>query len=128
MTLYDVTAWCDFPHYTTFEIEAASIEEALAKAKTQVSGETPEPCDGAAYEWNEFEVSDEDDGETIRHLAPERAAEIAAPALLESLQRGAIVARAVTDSWERGDLAEAVRALSLLLTDAADAIKQATQS
>ena len=127
MTRYDATAWCDFPHYTTFEVEADSIEEALAKAQTQVSDEYPEPFNGAPYEWNEFEVED-DDGETIRHLAPERATEIPAPALLESLQRGVIAAQGVTDSWERGDLAEAVRNLSLWLPDAADAIKQATNT
>ena len=126
MPRYDVTAWCSFPHYTIFEVEAASLEEALAKAQTQVADEYPEPCDGASYEWNEFEVCGEYNGETIRHLEPERAAEIAAPALLGALQHGVIAARGVTDFWERGDLAQAVRALSLWLTDADAAINEAT--
>jgi len=127
MPRYDVTAWCSFPHYTTFEVEAASIEEALAKAKTQVGDESPEPCDGASCEWNELEVCADDGDQFIRRLEPERAAEIVAPELLCALQRGVYAARGVTDSWERGDLTQAVRALSLWLADADAAIKQATQ-
>jgi hypothetical protein len=126
MPRYDVIAWCSFPHYTTFEVEAASIEEALAKAKTQVSDKSPEPCDGASYEWNELEVCAAGGDQFIRHLETERAAEIAAPELLAALQRGANAARGVTDTWERGDLAQAVRDISLWLIDA-DAVKQATQ-
>jgi hypothetical protein len=126
MTLYEVTAWCSLPHYTTFEVEAGSTLEALAKAKTQANDEYPEPCNGPSCEWNEFELSPDDGGATLLHLEPERALEIAAPELLRALQRGAALARDVVARWERGDLAEAVRALSLWLTDAAAVIEQAT--
>jgi hypothetical protein len=126
MPRYDVTAWCSLPHYTTFEVEAPSIEEALAKARTQAADEPAQPCDGGSYEWDEFEIrSADDDGETICHLEPERAAEIAAPALLNAVTQGVIAARGVTGSWESGDLAAAVRALSLWLSDAANVIERA---
>jgi hypothetical protein len=126
MTKYEVTAWCSLPHYTTFEVEADSIEEALAKARIQANDEYPEACNGPSYEWNEFELSADDDPKTLRHLEPERAAEITAPELLDALQRGVAAAREVVARWERGDLAEAVRALSPWLSDAGAVIKDAT--
>ena len=128
MPRYDVTAWCSMPHYTTFEVKADSLEEALAKARTRVEDEYPEPCNGGSYDWDEFEVCAAGSDEYIRHLAPERAAEIAAPRLLDALRDGVKAARGVTDSWEKGDLAQAVRAVSLWLKDAVAAIEEATPS
>ena len=124
MPRYDVTAWCSFPHYTTFEIEAASALDALAKAKMQVDNEYPEPCNGAPYEWNEFELRSEAADEYLRHLEPHRAAEIAAPELLDTVKRGVVAARDVISKWEQGDLAGAVRTLALWLATADSAIEQ----
>ena len=124
MRRYDVTAWCSFPHYTTFEIEAASVEEALTKAQTEVNDEYAEPCNGASYEWNEFELCSEAADEYLRHLEPDRAAEIAASELLETVRRGVAAARDVISRWEQGDLAEAVRTLALWLATADSAIEQ----
>lgn len=88
MTIYHVTAWCTLPHYTTFEVDAGSIDEALEKAKEQASDEYPEPCDGAQIDWDEFEIFPEgDEAELIRYLEPPRLAENAAPALLAALCR-----------------------------------------
>jgi hypothetical protein len=88
MTTYQVTAWCSLPHYTTFEVEAASIEDALAKAKIQVNDECPELCDGLPNDWNEFEVLNEQaPNDASRRIEPERAAEVASPALLAALRR-----------------------------------------
>lgn len=123
MTIYDVTAWCVVPHYTTFEIEASTVNEALEKAKSQARDECGEPCDGGEFDWEEFEVTS--DAESMRYLTPARATEIAAPELLDALRRGVNVAQDVVDFWERGDLAESVRALSLWLADARTAINQA---
>ena len=125
MTLYQVTAWCAFPHYTSFEVEADSFDAALAKAEAQVKDEVPESCDGAAYEWNELEIAG-GEGEHFRRLSPERAAEIAAPSLLDTLRGGVIAAQDVIDRWERGDLAEAVRGLAAWLTEAAAVLREAT--
>jgi hypothetical protein len=124
MPRYDVTAWCSVAHYTTFEIEAASALEALAKAKMQVDNESAEPCDGAAYDWNEFELCSEGTDEYLRHLEPERAAEIASPDLLDTVKRGVAAARDVISKWEQGDLAHAVRTLALWLATAESAIEQ----
>lgn len=47
----------------------------------------------------------------------------AAPRMLAALQRGLKAGTIVADSWERGDLAQAVRMLSLWLADASSAIE-----
>ena len=125
MPRYDVTAWCSLPHYTIFEVEAASVEEALARAQTQVNDECAEPCNSPSYEWNEFELCSEDAGEYVFHLEPDRAAESAAQTLLDALRTGVATARDLVGRWERGDLAQAVRALALWLPTAESAIEQA---
>lgn len=126
MPRYDVTAWCSVPHYTTFEIEAASALEALAKAKMQVGNEDAEACNSAPYEWDEFELCSEAAGDYLGHLEPERAAEIAAVELLDTVKRGTAAARDVISSWEQGDLAGAVRTLALWVATADSAIEKAT--
>jgi hypothetical protein len=124
MTTYEVTAWCVVPYYTTFELDAETVNEALEKAKLQAREECGEPCDdGGESDWEEFEITS--DAESLRYLTPARAGEIAAPELLDALRRGVNVAQAVVDSWEHGDLAESVRTLSLWLADARAAINQA---
>ena len=103
MTIYDVTAWCAVPYYTTFEVDAANINEALEKAKLQAREEYGEPCGGGESDWDEFEITS--DGESLRYLTPARVTEIAAPELLDALRRGVNAAQDVVDSWERGDVA-----------------------
>jgi hypothetical protein len=128
MTTYEVTAWCSVPYYTTFEIEADSVEEALRKAKRQARDEYGEPCGGES-KWDEFEiVSEGETDEYIRHLEPSRLAENAALELRDELQRGVNLAQKVGHSWERGDLAAAVRALSQWIIDARSAVDRATKS
>jgi hypothetical protein len=126
MKTYEVTAWCSFPHYTTFEVKARSLKAALLKAQTQVYDEIAEPCNGGSYDWDEFEVH-APNRKSMQYLKPERAVEIAAPELLDVLKRGLQAGRSVTDSWEHGDLSQAVRNLSLWLADAEAAIAKVAQ-
>jgi len=85
MTKYEVTAWCSVRYYTTFELEAGSLTEALDKAKLQSREESGEPCGGEA-EWDEFEItSGGDAAEHLRHLEPAFLASIAADGLLKAL-------------------------------------------
>jgi hypothetical protein len=127
MTTYLVTAWCSIQHYATFDVEAGSIAEALEKAKVGSQDEYGEPCDGAKCEWDEFEIVSEGDAdEHIRHLEPARLAENAASELLAALQNGVAHAQTIVDSWDRGDLASAVRAMAQWLTGARETLKQAT--
>jgi hypothetical protein len=51
----------------------------------------------------------------------------AAPELRDELQRGADVAQQIVDSWEHGDLAAAVRAMSQWLVDARSSLDKATK-
>jgi hypothetical protein len=128
MTTYEVTAWCIVPHYTTFDVDAGSLGEALEKAKLQAKDEYGEPCDGGECDWDEFEIFSEGDGdESVRHLEPLRLANNAAPELLEQLQRGVNHAQSVVDSWERGDLAATVRELARWLAEARLTLNQATK-
>ena len=128
MTTYQVTAWCNFPHYTTFEVDARSPREALRKARQQALEESPEPCNGFTVEWDEFEICPEaDDVKCRRYVEPAKRAEIAAMELLDALRQGTDAAQRVLDSWERGDLAASIRALSQWLSDARAAIIQATK-
>lgn len=84
MTTYHVTAWCALPHYTTFEVQADSLEDALAKAKEQAINEHPEPCNGGEYDWDEFQIDPEDDNAPgIYHLEPNARLNSAARELLE---------------------------------------------
>jgi hypothetical protein len=87
MTRYNVTAWCTVPHYTTFEIDAGTIDEALEKAQEQAFNEYAEPCDRAQFDWDEFEISSEgDDARSITYQEPSRLAENAAEDLLSAAQ------------------------------------------
>src|SRR5271165_918730 len=105
MTTYNVTAWCSVPYYTTFELEADSLTEALTKAKVQVRAEYGEPCSGGESDWDEFEVTSEGDtDEVLRHLEPSRLAANAGTQLRDALQNGLTIAQQVADSWEQGDL------------------------
>jgi hypothetical protein len=127
MTTYEVTAWCSVPYYTTFELDADTIHEALEKAKLQARDECGEPCGGGESEWDEFEiVSESDAAECVRYLEPAWLAVIAAKELRDELQRGANIAQQVVDSWEKGDLAGAVRVLSQWLDDARATLNKAT--
>jgi hypothetical protein len=83
MTTYNVTAWCTVPCYTTFEIEAATFHEALEKAKLQARNECGEPCNSGDFDWDEYEISSEDDdSQVITYLEPPRLAANAADDLL----------------------------------------------
>ena len=87
MTKYHVTAWCSFPHYTTFEVEARNFPEAFRKAQEQAPEEYAEPCNGGGIEWTEFEIRPEDDDAKSRfYFEPERRAELAAGDLLKAAQ------------------------------------------
>ena len=128
MTTYEVTAWCSVPYYTTFDLDAGSIGEALDKARRRVRDEYGEPCGGGESDWDEFEITSEgDSSEYVKHLEPSRLAEIAATELLDALRHGTDTAQRVLDSWERGDLAGSIRALSQWLSAALAAINQATK-
>ena len=84
---YEVTAWCSFPHYTTFEVNARSPREALRKARLQAPEEYPEPCNGGAIEWDEFKVCPNGDEAKARiYLEPARRAEVAAERLLRAAE------------------------------------------
>jgi hypothetical protein len=120
MTTYNVTAWCSLPNYTTFEVEAESVEDALAKAKTQAKDECPEPCNGPSYDWDEFEICADDASEYIRCLKPERAAEIAAQEMLEALR---LCEEVLSDLARLDDGTPSVSALNM----ARDAIAKATE-
>jgi hypothetical protein len=117
-----------FEVITEVKVEAATLEEALDKAKTQVYDEYAEPCDGASYERCEFELSGDDGAEYFHRVEPERAAEIAASTLLGALRLGVKVAQEVLARWERGDMAEAVHALADWLSQAESAIHQACEN
>jgi hypothetical protein len=86
MTTYNVTAWCDVPHYTTFDVEADSIDEALEKGKLQARDESGEPCNSTRFDWDEFEITSEaDENASLTYLAPTRLIENAGPTLLAAL-------------------------------------------
>lgn len=87
MTAYHVTAWCSYPHYTTFEVKGRSFAEAFRKAREQAPEESAEPCDGGAFEWDEFQIHTEGRETKPRvYLKPARRAEIAAQEMLEALR------------------------------------------
>ncbi len=128
MTTYQVIAWCSVPHRTTFDVEAGSVEEALEKAREKAKDTYGEPCDGASHDWDEFDIVSEGDAdEHIRHLEPARLVENAASELLVELQSGIEHAQTVTDSWEHGDLASAVRAMAKWLVRARETLRHATR-
>jgi hypothetical protein len=87
MTKYEVTAWCSCPHYATFEVEAKSPREALEKARQQAPDEYPEPCNGSAVDWAEFEICPNgDDAKSRTYFEPSRRAEVAAQRLLDAAE------------------------------------------
>jgi hypothetical protein len=87
MTTYHVTAWCSFPHYATFEVDARNPREALRKAKEQAPDEYAEPCNGGAIDWDEFEIRQGDDDTKPRtYLEPSKRVEITAERLLRAAQ------------------------------------------
>jgi len=126
MTTYQVTAWCVVPHYTTFDVHAGNIAEALEKARNQAQEEYGDPCDGVKCDWDEFEVVSDNAGEQIRHLEPARRTENAAQELLDHLRTGVSLVQFLLATWDGGDLAGAVRALAQWHTDAGATIAQAT--
>jgi hypothetical protein len=129
MTTYQVTAWCTVPHYATFDVDAASIDEALEKAKAQSKDEYGEPCDGAECDWDEFEIASEGDAdEYIRHLEPVRLAENSALELVDRLRTGVELWQSIFNAWERGDPAAAVNALEQWLVEAWATLHSATKS
>jgi hypothetical protein len=87
MPTYQANAWCSFPHYTTFEVDARSPKEALRKARQQVSEEYPEPCNDGVLEWDEFEICPNcDDAKSRTYFEPSRRAEMAAQYLLRAAE------------------------------------------
>jgi hypothetical protein len=94
MTTYDVTAWCSVAYYTTFEVEAVNIAEALTRAKQKAATECGEPCGGGESAWDEFEITAQDNsGECLRHIDLSRLAENAAEDLLQVLTEIALALR-----------------------------------
>ena len=87
MTKYEVTAWCGVPHYTTFEVEARSFAGALRKARQQAPEECAELCDGAAIEWDDFQIHAKGDERRVRtYFEPSRRIEMAAEHLLRAAE------------------------------------------
>src|SRR5262245_58728558 len=72
-TTYRVHAWCDRPFIAAFDVEAASIEEALVKARDAVHDADADECD-QGYPWDEFAVYADDGTELDRHM--DRAARL----------------------------------------------------
>jgi hypothetical protein len=108
MMLYTVIAWCERPFYAECEVEAETPEAALAKAREAIHGEPAEDC-GGEYCWDEWRV-ETDDEEVLSHLDEPARLGLAAPALLAACQM-------VVDRWEKGDLAEAVRACAAAIAE-----------
>ena len=126
MTTYEVTAWCSFPHYTTFELEAVSLAEALEKAKIQARDEGGEPCSGGS-EWDEFEISsDDDDSEIMTHVEPSRLTANAAPNLLAALLRFEAAWRSWADDMRRYPKLAASTEMFAIYEQARAAIAEAT--
>ncbi len=87
MTTYHVTAWCNFPHYTTFEVEARNLSEALRKAREQAPEEYAEPCNGGVIEWDEYQIhSENNEAKSRTYFEPSRRAEMGAQDLLRAVQ------------------------------------------
>jgi hypothetical protein len=86
MTTYHITAWCNFPHYATFEIDATNAKEALLKATERAADEAPWPCDGTAFEWDEFQIVPDGKGKPIIWLEPSRRVADAAQDLLAAAE------------------------------------------
>jgi hypothetical protein len=85
MITYHITAWCSFPHYATFEVEARNRKDALEKARQQAQDEDAEPCDGGSTDWDEFEIRlGDDDAKPRTHLEPSKRVEAAAQPLLDA--------------------------------------------
>jgi hypothetical protein len=121
MTTYEITAWCSFPHYTTFEVEASSLREALRKARQQAPQEDAEPCNGGATDWDEFKIDPEGDEDKSRiFFEPARRAEVAAQDLLAAAEFTLPVLELFACSSENKEERKAYRKLSR-------AIKKATK-
>jgi hypothetical protein len=128
MTTYNVTAWCDVPHYTTFDVEADSIDEALEKGKLQACEEDGEPCNSTKFDWDEFEISSEDnEAADLTYLAPSRLIENAAPTLLAALRRFEEAWRRWADDIRRIPELAASTELFDIYEQARAAIAEATQ-
>ncbi len=123
-----MTAWCSVPYYTTFEVEATTLGEALAEAKRQARRECGEPCGGGESEWNEFEItSDGDASQKLRYLEPSRLAENAVAVMLAALCRFETAWRAwAADTRRYPKLAAACEMFSIY-EQARAAIREATE-
>jgi hypothetical protein len=121
MTTYTVTAWCAYPHYTTFQVKARSFAEALRKARKRAPEEFPEPCDGGATDWDEFQIcSPRGESKPRTYFERARRIEMAAQQMLEAL----ILCHEVLRDFARLD--DGTPSVSALFM-ARDAIAKATE-
>jgi len=107
---FTVYAWCVRPFIAYLdEVEAETPEDAIGHARrnTEKLLEVAEECNGE-HHWDEFAACDEDGRELLHVLDAEARGRQAAPELLEAC-------RVVVERWERGNLAEAVRACAAVV-------------
>jgi hypothetical protein len=117
--------------YAIEEIKARSGKDALRKARA-LAEKRADNLTFSAYDdghpVNEILVRDGEGNEVATWCDDELRLRLAASALLEALEGQTEAAQAVIDSWERGDLAGAVSALSGWIDPARDAIAKARGS
>ena len=127
MTSYQITAWCSVPYYTTFEVDAENVHQALRKARRHARQECGEPCNGGESEWDEFEISsDDDDSEIMTHVEPSRLTANAAPNLLAALLRFKAAWRSWADDMRRYPKLAASTEMFAIYEQARAAIAEAT--
>lgn len=85
MTTYHITAWCDRPFYARCEVDAATPEEALAKAREAIHDAPAEECDQGYY-WDEWRVDTAETEGVLHHLDESARMRVAAPNMLSALK------------------------------------------
>ncbi len=100
------------PFIAAIDVEATSLEKAIAIARRRPNQllDAAEECN-RRYSWDEFAAYDKEGSELLRILDEGARLREAGPDLLAAC-------RLVVERWEKGDLAEAVRACASALETA----------
>lgn len=115
-------------HYASTEIEADTPEQALAAARKldeENSGDLYYHHYDGGPPVNHIEILDEDRNELAHWRDADLLLRMAAPELLSALEAQTSAAQAVTDHWDDGDLAAAVRGLAASIAAARAALAKA---
>jgi hypothetical protein len=83
---YRIHAWCDRPFIAALDVEAGSIEEAMAKARDAVHDADAEECN-QGYPWDEFAIYADDGTELDRQMDRPARLRVHAEDLLKALAR-----------------------------------------